>query len=305
LFLGHPRDIGILGTFATEEAAELLVDVDCVLAVGASLNPYQTGGGGLAGDARVIQIDSDAKRIGALARVALGVVGDAALTVRAISQAIDRADVPIQTPWTTEPFEARVKAAVSASRSAPVSTSSETPLMPSRVLAALDGSLPSERFVAVDGGWFMYSVVRHIKVSGPRSWLWTLDFKAIGLGLGMALGAALARPDERCVLFVGDGGLAMSLQELETLVREDIPLTVVVMNNAAHAGETRLLLAEGKPPTLTEFKAVDFAGVASALGAKALTVRTTDDLDLACEMVATSTGPLVIDVRVGDGGRYM
>jgi acetolactate synthase I/II/III large subunit len=300
LFDGHERDIGILGTFATDEASALLADTDCILAVGASLNPYQTGGRIMAAGARVIHIDQAADRIGGLSDVDLGIVGDAGAILRGIQNALERADLPPQAPWATETFAPRVQAAVSAWRSPHVAPAGDPPLKPSTVLAALDEGLPDSRFVVVDGGRFMYFVVHHIRVPGPRSWLWTLDFASIGLGLGMAIGAAAAGTGERCVLFVGDGGLAMSLQELETVVREGIPLTVVVLNNAAYAAETRMLRRHGKPPGLAQYARIDFAAVARALGAGVVSVRTAEDLVTATAEAGRAEGPLVIDAWVSE-----
>jgi thiamine pyrophosphate-dependent acetolactate synthase large subunit-like protein len=166
------------------------------------------------------------------------------------------------------------------------------------VLAELDPLLPADRIVVVDGGLFTGFVLDQITVRAPSDWLWSLDFCSIGLGLGLAIGAALARPDRACVLFAGDGGFAMNLQELETLVREHIELTVVVLNDSGYAAEVCVLEAFDKPAGLAEFADVDFAAIAAGFGLAALTVRTTDDLHQVAGALRTGHPRLLIDAKV-------
>jgi thiamine pyrophosphate-dependent acetolactate synthase large subunit-like protein len=175
------------------------------------------------------------------------------------------------------------------------------------VVAELEALLPGDRMVIVDGGLFMYFAVDGISVPDPASFVWTLDFGSIGLGLPMGIGTALARPDRRCVVIAGDGGLVMSIQELETAAREHVPLTVVVLNDAAYGAEVRFLEANGKLPKVATFEDVNFSAVAQAFGARGVTVRTLEELKGVREALTPQDGPVVIDIKVAqeEDHRYL
>ncbi|GIT54141.1 MAG: hypothetical protein Ct9H300mP16_13010 [Pseudomonadota bacterium] len=77
----------------------------------------------------------------------------------------------------------------------------------------------------------------YISVPGPDHFKFTNNFASIGLGFGAALGFARARRDAATVLLGGDGGFMMTIGELETVVREDLPLIIVVINDCAYGAE--------------------------------------------------------------------
>ena len=106
----------------------------------------------------------------------------------------------------------------------------------------------------------------------------TSDFASIGLGFGTALGVAKARPDETTVLVIGDGGFLMTMGELETVVREDLPLVIVLMNDCAYGAELHFLKMRDLPVAKSVFPDVDYAPIAEAFGFQAATVRTLDEL---------------------------
>ncbi len=299
LFRGHPRNIGMIGAYGTDTAVELLAEADCILAVGVALNAYQTGGGTLAANARVIQIDSDPSRIGEIARVDGAIVADARAAVQAINRALEQAEISPSSAWTTDAMCERVASAsrpVLGSPLAEPDASGRMPMTP--VLRGLEALLPKERVVIADAGDFVLYTIDEISVPDPGSWVWTADFGSIGLGLGVGLGTALARPDRHCVLFAGDGGFMMNVQELETAVRERIPLTMVVLDDCAYRPEVRFMEALGKPGDVGLFDEVDFAAVARAFGIPAVTVRALEDLDAVADLLVGREGPVLIDAKV-------
>ena len=96
-----------------------------------------------------------------------------------------------------------------------------------------------------DAGHFFGYPVAYMGVPDGRSFVCGIDFGSIGLGLGLAMGAAVARPERHTILFIGDGGLLMSLGELETAVRYQLPILIVVMNDAAYGSELQILRLVG------------------------------------------------------------
>ena len=304
LFRDHPQNIGIIGSYGTETAVELLAEADCILAVGVALNFYQTGGGTLAANARVIQIDDDPERIGSIARVATAVIADARMAVEAINVALESAEIESTSGWMGESTRPRIEQAAQRTPPAPPDADEDGRLPMTPILHALDALLPSERVVIADAGDFVLYTIDQITVPDPTSWVWTADFGSIGMGLGVGLGTALARPDRHCVLFAGDGGFSMNLQELETAARERLPLTIVVLDDRAYRPEARYMEALGKPADMAFFEEIDFAAVARAFGIPATTVRTLDDLDAAAELIAGRDGPILIDAKVSGTERH-
>lgn len=308
-FAGHPLDIGIIGGFAAPGALAMLAEADCVLAVGMALNPYQLGHVTMADGCRIVQFDRNQGQIGAITPVALGIVSDARAAASAINARLDSVPQAPASQWTAAAVrrgldDARAEQAPPADKAAGDNAAADTPAARSQKLAIttavsmLDSLLPADRMVVIDGGLFMYFAVDGISVPTPESFVWTLDFGTIGLGLPMGIGTALARPDRRCVVVAGDGGLVMSTQEMETAVREGVSLIVVVLNDAAYGAEVRFLEANDKPGTVAVFDDIDFASVARAFGGRGVTVRTHEDFAAAAKELSDPNGLLVIDVKV-------
>jgi thiamine pyrophosphate-dependent acetolactate synthase large subunit-like protein len=96
----------------------------------------------------------------------------------------------------------------------------------------------------------------------------------------------------------------MNIGELETVVREKIPLTIVVLNDGAYAAEARIMENNELPVDLAVFRDVDFAAVARGFGARAITVRTLNDFSKVRDEVSKPDGPLVIDVKITQPGGH-
>ncbi len=185
-----------------------------------------------------------------------------------------------------------------------------------RVLTAeLDRLLPAQRMVAVDSGNFMGYPVQWLRVPDEDGLVFTQAFQAIGLGLGTALGAAVARPDRLPVLAAGDGGFLMGVAELETAVRLGLPLCAVVYDDAAYGAEVHHFGADADLGTVT-FPDADLAALGRGFGAEAVTVRRREDLaavadwaerswDAAAGAPRPGARPLVLDAKIAsDGGAW-
>ena len=97
---------------------------------------------------------------------------------------------------------------------------------------------------------------------------------------------------------IGDGGFLMTMGELETVVREDIPLVVVVMNDCAYGAEVHFLAMRNLPIAKSVFPDVDFAPIAAGFGFDAHTVRTLDELRALAPLLAKPEGPIFLDCKL-------
>ena len=159
--------------------------------------------------------------------------------------------------------------------------------------------LPAERAVAVDSGHFLGYPSQYIDVPDATAWVFPNGFQAVGLGLGNAIGAAIARPDRPTVAAIGDGGAFMALAELETAVRLKLRLLVVIYDDAAYGAEVHHFAPMGHDVSLVRFPDADLAAIARACGAAAATVRSLADLEVVEDWLADSRpGPLVLDAKV-------
>ena len=148
-------------------------------------------------------------------------------------------------------------------------------------MVELDRLLPAERAVTYDGGHFHWFPTAYLSVPDADAFVPAQGFQSVGLGLGSAIGTAVAysTPPTRPVLaLIGDGGAMMSLGELDSLTAQRLPVLVAIFNDAAYGAEVHHFGPLGLPTELVEFGDRDFAAVASALGARAATVRAPEDL---------------------------
>jgi acetolactate synthase-1/2/3 large subunit len=295
LFAGDAFDLGVSGGYSTLTARELLREADCLLAFGAGLNGYTTGGG-LYLDAKVIHVDLDPGALGRYRKADLAVLGDTAEVARVMT-----ADLARRPPHggrrsgcRTDALAERV--AVARAGGDHPSRSDANGIDPLIFLRRLDSALPADRQVVIDVGHFSTFPSQALTVTETGRFLPAFGFGSVGLALATGLGAAIGRALPTLVV-VGDGGLLMSLGELETLSRLGLPVTVVVLNDSAYGAEVHHLRSYGLPETLARFPRCDFAAVAQALGIPADTFTTEADLE---DLVAVRTGegPHLIDVRV-------
>lgn len=297
LFAGEPWSLGISGGFASPVAAELLRDADLVLAFGASLNMWTTRHGTLIGPgARLAQVDLVPAALGARRPVDLGVVGDAAQTARALEEELARrgfAGAGLRTEevgkrlargrWKDVPFE---------------DGSTDGTIDPRALTLALETLLPAERTVAVDSGHFMGWPAMYLSVPDPAGFVFNQAYQSVGLGLGAAIGAAVARPDRLTVAALGDGGAFMALGELETAARLGLRMLIVIYDDAAYGAEVHHFGTQGHPTDIVRFPDADLAAFGRAAGAEGVTVRGTGDLAAVESWLEDPPGPMVVDAKV-------
>lgn len=295
LFAGDPFYIGSSGCFASPVGSRLLAQADLVLAFGASLTLWTTRNREqYAASARLVQIDLRPAALGAVTPVDEGFIGDARATAEALAgELADRGlrKEGFRTPAVAQEI-AGFRLDVFEDRS------NGRTVDPRAVMIKLDRMLPRERTVVIDSGHSMGWAPIYMSVPDAAAFVFSNDFMAVGLGLGNAFGAAIARPDRLTVVTPGDGGTMMSLGEVETFVRYDVPALIVVINDAAYGPEVHMLRAAGKSPEHALFGDVNFAAVACALGAQGLTIRDASQLDQLGEWLARPRGPMVVDCKV-------
>ena len=200
-FAGDPYNLGVSGGFSTAEAAEILKQTDLVVAFGATLNNSTLRHGTLYPAAKLVQIDVDPAAINDLNHVDLGVIADARQMAQALAMAVE----PISRPeWRGDAMARRISA-IDRWRDRDM-TDRPGGANPRGVVKALDKGLPRNRLVLTDIGLFMGVPGAYMTVASPADLILPWQFGRMGGCLSIAMGAAVGRPDQTTVAFLGDGG---------------------------------------------------------------------------------------------------
>jgi thiamine pyrophosphate-dependent acetolactate synthase large subunit-like protein len=296
LFHGDPYNIGVCGTFATPIAADVVTSANCVLAFGAGMNQYTTYENTLFPTALVVQVDVNEEAIGRFLDVEASIVADARLTAEALVAELEQRG-HVATGLRIPELRGELETFDPADGFQDASTDDR--IDPRTLMVELDRILPENRIIASDAGRHAKFAIRYLRVLRPENFAWIVDAGSIGLGLGAAVGAAVARPGELVVVPIGDAGLMMALGDLETAVRYQLPLVLIVANDEALGSEVNVLAAMGMPTAAAEISAPSFAEVARSLGADGMTVRTRADIAAVGAALARPRDvPLVVDCLI-------
>lgn len=297
LFDDARYDLGVTGGFGAEGAMELIHQADVVLVVGAALNQFTMRFGELFDAAtRVFQVDVTATATHPF--VTEYIRGDAKVTAEMLVRELERLGAEPAT-WR----ETIDVPALCVYDDAEAEYVEDGRLDPRGVARKLGELLPENRVVVSDGGHFIGWANMYWPVAAPDRMLMVgTAYQTIGLGIHTVAGAAQAKPDATVVLTSGDGGGLMALSDLETAVRVAGGRGIAVLwNDAAYAAEVNLYGLKGlanEPMMICE---TDFAGVAEALGAEGLVVKSLTDLDRVEQWAAEpieSRKFLMVDCRI-------
>ncbi len=286
----HPSYLGTAGDYGRDSANQALAESDCVLVVGSCLGSMSTKNWQLISpSATVVQIDVDAAEIGRNYPATVPLLGDARL---ALEQLTARLPGRVDPRWQARVGELRTEWENYAH---PLEHSSDEPLRPEALLSRLSRALPPDAVVVADTGHAGAWSARHLRLGEGHTFVRAAG--SLGWGLPAAIGAKCAAPDRPVVCFTGDGGLYYHIAELETAVRYDIPVVVVVNNNVGMNQEKFLWDAGAEQEKNWKFADVDLVAVAEGFGCAAQRVERADDIEIGLAKAVGSGRPTLLDVR--------
>jgi thiamine pyrophosphate-dependent acetolactate synthase large subunit-like protein len=294
LFQGEPYDLGVFGTLSTLAASEAIAKADVIVSFGAGLNRFTTAKGGWVQDKRVIEVNDDARQLTRLVASDLAIEGGAAEVADLLTHWFDAAEIP--SSQSTDTLDPK---ALAARIPRPKPRSKDGTVDLSLALDRLDAALHPDRIFTSDGGRFLNEAWTRISVVHPRNMLLSTNTGAIGLGMGYAIGAAVARPKQQVVLVTGDGGFMMGgVAELATAAREALNLVVVICNDNCYGAEYVQFEDRQMDPGMSLFEWPALSGAAAGLGVKGVRVRSEAELDAAIDTLQSHQGPLVIELML-------
>lgn len=277
---------------------------DLVVVVGAPLD-FRLGFGGF-GDpsspARVIHIADAPQSVAQHVDLAGSVAGDLSTVLTALTTAVvehpGRRDVG---QWRDE---LRGAAAAAVDRDAELLASDADPIHPARIYGELLPRLADDAVVVGDGGDFVSFAGKYIQPARPGCWLDPGPYGCLGTGLGYAMAARVARPDSPVVALLGDGAAGMSLLDVDTLVRHNLPVVMIVGNNATWALEKHPMRFLYGYDVAADLLPTRYDEVVAALGGAGETVERPADIGPALDRAFAAGVPYLVNVRTDTAVAY-
>jgi acetolactate synthase-1/2/3 large subunit len=231
----HPLSLGAGGHTLTRAAAQFLVKADLVFGIGCS---FARGGfsSPIPAGKRMVQVTVDGRDIDRDYQVEQAVIGDARLVLRQLIDELRRQGAAGSGAGGAAAEIQQVKQAT-LREWMPRLASEETPINPYRVIWELNGVLDKAKSVVThDSGNPRDQTLTMYEATSPRGYIGWGKSTQLGTGLGIALGAKLAFPEKTCVNILGDLAFGTVGMEVETAVRERLPIMTVVLNNSVMGG---------------------------------------------------------------------
>jgi thiamine pyrophosphate-dependent acetolactate synthase large subunit-like protein len=306
IFPDQRFDLGVTGGFGQQAAMATIEAADVVLVVGAGLNQFTMRFGDLFGaGATVIRIDDEQVAPPKTNRpiTHLLLQGDARATLGTLLGALVEAGrVPggwRESVLGLEPGGAlRVRDTGFAEH--PDGICADGRLDPRSVATRVAELLPADHHITTDGGHFIGWASMYWPIASPERLIMVgTAYQTIGIGFPTVAGVAAAAPGTTTVLSTGDGGGLMALADLETAIRTSPSNVIVVWNDGAYGAEVHLYGAMGLDEAPMLIPDIDFAGVATALGAQGVQVHRLEDLEaLRAWTAAGAQGTILLDCRI-------
>ncbi|MPT50123.1 MULTISPECIES: thiamine pyrophosphate-binding protein [Delftia] len=296
----HPLNAGVVGTNGGVEATRAVVaQADLVMFIGARAGSTTTEHWQMPSrKVTIVHLDVDAMTIGTNYRTDVALVGDALLGLQALHAAV-------QQRIARRPADAADGAALAATARAakqaffaPLAASLERPIKPERVVDTLNRLLPARAIVVADPGTpCPYFTAYFDAPQAGRHFITNRAHGALGFAMSAGFGAAIGQPDSVVVAVMGDGSFGFTCGELETIVRRNVPLKMIVFSNSVFGW----IKASQKSGYDERYFSVDFnrthhARVAEAFGVKAWQVHDPADLEAALKAALMHDGPALVDV---------
>lgn len=291
----HPLNVGMLGMHGNVGPNLKTNECDVLIAIGMRFDDRVTGDlKTYAKQAKVIHFDIDPAEIDKNVKTTVKVLGDAKATLTELNKLIKKND---HTAWRDEfrPSEKREYDAVIKDELHPTTGA----LKMGEVILKVSEATDNDAVLVTDVGQNQMMGVRYFKNKRTRSSVTSGGLGTMGFGLPAAIGAKYGAPDRTVCLFVGDGGLQMTIQELGTIMQYDIDVKIIILNNH-FLGMVRQWqeLFFDERYSETTMKNPNFVKIAEAYNISAKKVETREELEQSIAEMLNHKGSYLLDVQV-------
>ncbi len=292
----HPLSLGSIGMHGNPAANKLMGEADVLLAVGTRFSDRATANlNSFAPNAKKIHIDIDNAEINKNIEIDIPIVADAKASLKmlyaAITQKLQKGE---SKTWTKRVKEAKEQLS-------PLLKEMPKDLVPKSLLIELRKLLRENDIVTTEVGQNQMWSALYFKALKPRTFISSGGLGTMGFGFPAAIGAKVACPDRAVVDVAGDGSFIMSEQELACSVNENIPVTVIVLNNSilGMVAQWQRMLYKRRYMAVHLGKTPDFVKLAEAYGAQGLRATSIEEFHKAVKTALSSKVTTVIDVPIG------
>jgi acetolactate synthase-1/2/3 large subunit len=289
---GHPL-------LVTKARGKALGTADLVVVVGTPLD-FRLGYGVFGGKdgappARVVHLADSPGQVSGHADLVASASGDLTSVIDGVQAALEKAATePDWSAWVAD-LQGAVAAAVE--RDTALLRSEADPIHPARIYGELVPRLADDSVVIGDGGDFVSFAGKYVEPKRPGGWLDPGPYGCLGAGLGSAIAARIARPSAQVVLLLGDGAAGMSLMDVDTLVRHDLPVVMVCGNNSAWGLEKQpMQMLYGYDVAADLAPRTRYDEVVRALGGGGETVTDPTQIGPALDRAFASGAPYLVNV---------
>ncbi|STC68945.1 pyruvate dehydrogenase [Corynebacterium pilosum] len=285
----NPFDVGMSGLLGYGACRDAMYDADLLILVGTDF-PYNDW----LPTKNVAQIDIDGRKIGRRTTVKYPVVGDVASVIENIlphvDEKTDRSFLDKQLKDHAAALENVVEAYTEKHAEA------ATPIHPEYAASIIDELADEDAVFTVDTGMCNVWAARYITPNGKREEIGSFKHGTMANALPQAIGSQAADRDRQIITFSGDGGLSMLLSELLTVKLHNLPVKMMVFNNASLGMVKLEMMVAGLQEFETDHEQVNFASIAEAVGIKAFRVEKPDELADAIRAALAHPGPALVDM---------
>lgn len=298
----HPSGLalGMAGMHGHPVANRALMAADVVVAIGSRFSDRTTGNRQrFAADAKIIHIDLDPAEIDKTVESDVWLIGDAGRVLEAIMGAM-RKKIADHSEWNKTLADIR--------RKEPMPHSSyEGEIAPWQALEAFCEITDHKAIITTEVGQNQMWAAQHCKVEAPRCFLSSGGLGTMGFGFPAAIGAAYACPGQTVCCVAGDGSLMMNIQELDTCARYNIPVKIMLLNNAClgNVRQWQYLFYNCRYSNTIYTRNPDFVALSESMGVPAFSVSSPGELRPAIEKMLAEPGPALLDVRIPQGAMVL
>jgi pyruvate dehydrogenase (quinone) len=284
----NPYDVGMSGMLGYGACYQATHEADLLLLLGTDF-PYDA----FLPQARTVQIDHDATRLGRRTPLELAVHGDVAATLRAVLPLLEQKSDRSFLDRTLREHARALERVVDAYTH---DVEHRVPIHPEYAASVLDDVAADDAVFTVDTGMCNVWAARYVTPNGRRRMIGSFVHGTMANALPHAIGAQLAYPGRQVISMSGDGGLGMLLGELLTVALHQLPVKIVTFNNSSLGMVKLEMLVDGIPDFETDHAPVDYAAIAAAVGIRALRVEQPADVRSALEEALSHPGPALVDL---------
>lgn len=291
----HPLNVGMLGMHGNYAPNMKELECDVLIAIGMRFSERVTGNlAGYAKQAKIIHLDIDVSEIDKNVKTDVAVVADCKVSLPAITRLLDKNDhkewIESFKPLHEMEYEKVIRPAIHPTNG---------PLLMGEIVNAVAEATGGEAILVNDVGLNQMFSSRYFKYNRKRSIISSGGLGTMGYGMPAAIGATFGAPDRIVCMFTGDGGLQMSIQELGTIMEQQCPVKIILMNNN-YLGNVRQWqdMFYNKRRSFTHMLNPDYGKISAAYGIPYSFVSNHDELEGGIEKMLASDGPYILECAV-------